>query len=403
MLIFGNVAQEQLIERTLKALHSFTRLKLQLLDQTEIVDFLLKSLNNEKYYGLIIEILIDALNNSQVADILSTSGLSNALSLIPDSTKASVKKLIEFTAVNSSQSFLENINSHDSTFCRGIIELVTAIGIKFNIFILENNEHSHALLKLLLMCASHGNLRYSYFCFDFWTNFRTIISQIADSIVKHINSSYITEAYMEVFKILVTKCQHSKLTTKPKGSKVKGKIINVETNQEEDDEGIDDGFDNLDDDSNQMKLNEYRTHAADVFFAVHSVHKMLKGPAGIKEVYLQIFAILTQPSVTQKETQEYVNYITQCESAISAANEMVDGDTEDRDDYICEMIPIIITLPWEELLVNTVCQLLCQANVQLKYCTPATIVNVFKYILKNLMNPACSYIAAQVIKFRVLQ
>ena len=357
---------------------------------------MLKIITVEKYFQIAADILTEALNNSDVGDILCNNSLAGAITLIPQNTKESVIKIIKFAAVNSSETYLKQINNQDSIFCLKITELIAAVGVKFNVFILENSEYSSVILKLLIMCVSHHNRKISYFAFAFWTAFRTVISQVYQDLLKHMDCSFIAEAYMHVLNCLLQNCKRTVITsikdTTGKGKKIK--VIDLD-GEDEDDGGF--GKEE-EDDVTRMTLRDYRTHADDVFYSVYDVLNKLRGETGVKEVFTKLAVLLEQQNVAQKDTPEYTNYITNCEVAIVAINAMIDCmDVQIKNPYICELMKALIRLPDEEIIIAVTLQFLYECDAQLPFIGSEAATQVFQYLLNNVLKPSVSYLASQVI------
>ena len=300
----------------------------------------------EKYFKITTDIFVEAITYSRVGDVLAEHSLSEGMALIPQATKTSVLKIIEFTAIHSADTYLKQINNQDSVFCLKITQLICIIGVKFNIFILENNDYSKVILKLLIMCISHQNRKISWFAFDFWTNFRAVIGNNYQNLVAHLDCSFITDSYMEILKLLLNSCRRVSLTpikdTTGKGKKIK--VLDL------DDE---DGGTEEEDDVTRMSLRDYRANAEDMFYAVYDVMMKLRGEEGAKEVLTKIAVLLNQP-VPQKETNEYIIYATNCEVAIIAITGMVDlMDLQtQKNPYVCELLKAVMLLPEEEIITS---------------------------------------------------
>ena len=391
-----NSNNEQLVERTLQAIYSCVQvqLKMQLLDHTEAIDVLLKVITVEKYFQITAEILTETVNNSNVGDILSTTPLKEAMSKIPQTTKTSVLKIVEFMAVNSAETSLKQLHNQDSLFCVKITELITAVGAKFNIFILENTDYSKVMLKLLIRCVSHRNRKISHFSFNFWTNFRPVVTANVDDLLKHLDCSFITNAYMDVLNFLLENCKRTALTTIKDASGKEKKLKDIDLDGE-----VKDGFGkDEEDDVIRMTLRDYRIYADDVFYAVYDVMRRFRGEDGAKEVLTKLALLLTVQNLPQRGTPEFVNYATNCEVAIIAINAMLDlmDIQEKMNPYICELIKILLKLPEEEIIISATLQFLYEVNSQLPFAGSETTLEAFRYILHNVLKPGMSYLAAQV-------
>ena len=393
--ILKNSNNELFVEQTLFAIRSCVQreMRIQLLEHLEVIDVLLNAITVEKYFQIIMELLINAVINSQAANALNDCSLEEALEEMPQTTRTSIHKIIEFIAANLAETHLNQSTSQYSLYSAKITELINVIAINFSIFILENNDYSKVIIKLLLMCASHRNRKISYLTFDFWVRFRGIIDEHASDLLTNFDCSFITNAYMDILTIVMENCKRTSLP--PASGKING-LKNTEF--DELNQTKDENCKMEEEDETQLTFQDYRSEADHVFFSVYQVMQKLRGEEGVKEVLTKLTILLTQQLTTQIDTPEYVSYVTTCEAAIQAIIQML--NTIDliskMNPCICTLIKIVVKLPEEEILTKAALQFLIECHSQvIHFVENETKFEVICYILSSVLKPEVFFLASK--------
>jgi len=351
---------------------------------------MVRYLNQDATFEPTIEALCEGIKNSKYADILNSSKFEPAMKEIKEGVKESVKKIIEFLVQDVYPKYVNLKDNLDSLYCMGTTQLATFIGVYFNIFILENSDHSKALVKFLLVCSSHRNKKISAKTFDFWTAWRqNIVSEDVIDYVKNGDFNYIVESYLDLYKIVIEKCKLNSLKIVSIQEARKTKIYNVDTDQEED---YDEDYTIIDLKKQNFSIREYRHTAEDVLYDCLITLSTLQGQEGTAALFSLILPILapeypTNNNINLSDPNARADYLLNCEVVIFSVKFMLDNCNDNEPHpFILEMIKNMILLPREDILTRGILNFLAEASGQVKFI-PEYSDKLFEFCLKDIMNP----------------
>lgn len=257
------------------------------------------------------------------------------------------------------------------------------------------------LLKLLELCTSHSSRKISALTFEFWCSFVKNLKLDPDLITGP-NSLYFIQPYLNLFQIVLEKC---KLRSMKHGKQLvlipmrkKKKVFNVETNEEEEDDG--EGL--LDLDGEKMDIGEYRSLSDDIFFSVMDVLKG-SGQAG-EELYFRLILERLEQAFYEKNYSNLTDpvelrneFILTVEVSLYAVINILDHYILDRSNQFLKLLisKIINELPRDEIIVKTSLQLLYDASNELKF-SQELAPGTFAYILSFINHPIIGDTASQV-------
>lgn len=404
---------KSLQEKTLQTLKSWVGIKLQVLTLTnKLIDELLRvfdeNCQESEKLEIITEIIVDSLKNCNHAEILESSSLLNAEKLITENERKNIQKIIEYLGVKKASHFLQNSNNEKSFFCRCYTEIISVLAEKFTIFILENTEFSHAILKLLLMVSAHRNLSISHLTFDFWVSFYQTLNKHVPNI-KQSENDFLIAPFVDLFKIIFEKCKMRSFKLKSKDLKAYSsprKQKNVIHISESDDVLIEEDEEN---EGNKVTISSYRAYSEDIFYNVYRVLFEFRGQQGvnlffslIRERMSKEFIVSQYGSVANNEHELLAEYIISTEAALFATKSMLDNLIFiESNPFIHDILRLIISdLPYEGIVVKTALQFIYDASEQLKF-SDDIIENVYKFVLQFIVDQRLGKLSSQVKKYLI--
>lgn len=406
-----NPADPTSLEKTLHTLKSWTSIKLQIFQYSEkITELLLGFFETgiENRMELISEIICEALKGSIHADILESTNFVNAEKLITQNERVNINKIVEFLGVRHLERFMQSLKSAQSIIARPYAEILTVLAEKFIIFILENTEFSHAIIKLLIMTTSHSSLSISHLTFEFWVSFYQIAHKNLPNI-KSSNCDYLIVPFVDLFKIVLEKCKLRSFKLKSKElmsyhSPKKQKAYQMNENQEEPDTvALEE--DEEENEGNKITLASYRRYSEDIFYNIYRILSEFREEQGTqlffalvrerlgKEFYLTTYAGLNEAEISME-------YVLTIEATLFAVKSMLDNIIfTNSNPYIHEILKCVITqLPYEGIVVKTALQLIYDASEQLKFSLEI-LEDVYKYVLQFIVDQRLGKLASQVFFF----
>lgn len=406
-LLLQQSPDQRCLEKTLQAIKTWCGIKLQILQYSQkIIELLLGIFEkaNEEQMILITDIIVESLKGSLHADILDSSNLLNAEKLISANERLNIQKIIEFLGVRHLEKFMQHLTNQQSIFSRCYTEILSIAAEKFPIFILENTEFSHAMIKLLLMTTSHASLSISHLTFEFWISFYQIIKKNVPNI-KEPSWDYLIVPFVDLFKIVLDKCKLRSFKLKVKGLSIYNsprKQKNLPSKEGLEDE-IMTGDDEEENSGNRVSLNSYRGYSEDIFYNVYRVLSEFREEQGIQLFFSLIserlgreFYLNKYPGLKQDELM--IEYILTIEATLFAAKSMLDNIIfVSSNSYIHELLKIVITnIPYEGVIIKTALQLIYDASEQLKF-SQDIVEDVYKFVLQFILDEKLGKLASQVI------
>ena len=407
-ILLTNPADPPLLDKTLNTLRAWTTLKLQILQYSEKITETLLKLFDERM-EIVTEILCDAFKASLRADLLESTNLMNAEKLIPVVERTNINRVVEFLGVTSLEKFMQSLKGEPSVFTRCYAEILTVLAEKFVIFILENTEFSHAIIKLLIMATSHSSLSISHMTFEFWVGMYQIVHKNMPNI-RDAAYDYLIVPFVDLFKIVLEKCKLRSFKLKPRelmryNSPKKQKTAQMEMSNEPDVVILEEEED--ENEGNKITLSSYRRYSEDIFYNVFRVLSEFRGEQGTqlffslvrerlgKEYYLTTYAGLSEIDMSNE-------YVLTIEATLYAIKSMMDNLIfTESNQYIHEILKCVISqLPYEGIVIKTALQLIYDASEQLKF-SQDIVEDVYKFVLQFIVDQRLGKLSSQVYIFNL--
>jgi len=381
--------------KALECVSSWAQIRaFEILQYPGLIESMLKKIDSEQTVSWAIEALSDGLKNSVHSDILSTTRMGYASNVLPAEVRESLRKIIKYLY----DIHLAQKDLNTSPFCWFLCELAVNIGQYFNIIILENSEHSKALLQFLLMCTSHVNKKTSSNTFEFWGTFaKDITRKDMLAYTKDPKYDFVVEAYIELFKSIIEKCRLKSLKVISFQEALKlSKIFNIDTEHDED---FDEDDFSLETNKKDISVREYRISAQEAFESFYTILSRLKDEEGIKAVFALVVENLTKDEGFKEAANSgnlnlKMEYILTCEALMFAVRSMLEIIEDSNPNYyVMEMLKNVINLPKEDVLVRQILNFISESTSQLRNI-PEAADELFSYCIEGIANPYLTASAA---------